>query len=228
MNPCREISTAGLAPGSEPRRQLIETEVYDRFYNTNYTASWFLVRTAPVLDESGNLRPANPACGVDIRSRNCTSGPLSSTAWTRHGAGQHHPAAGRRSAGRQSAAADRACMRPAMWWWPVHRRSRTAIHAAAGSCFARAPRAKVPHGWWAVWTREVLQDYRQFAAVHRGTCNILFADGGVRNVKDSNDDGCLTTVFPPWRAAVSRATTVELTPKEIMSLYSLNAIRMAN
>ena len=51
-------------------------------------------------------------------------------------------------------------------------------------------------GWWAVWNRQVLQDYRKFAPIHRGTCNILFADGGVRALADDNDDGLLNNGFP--------------------------------
>ena len=76
INPCRQISASGLTPSSEARRQLIEQQIYDKGYNTNYTASWFLARTAAVLDTSGNLRQANSSCGTDIRSRNCTVGPL--------------------------------------------------------------------------------------------------------------------------------------------------------
>ena len=76
MGACRQIHVAGLAPGSEPRRQLVEQDVYEKFFNTNYTASWFLVRTAPVLDASGNLKLSQAGCGTDIRSRNATRGPL--------------------------------------------------------------------------------------------------------------------------------------------------------
>ena len=76
VNPCRQIAIANMAPGSETRRQLVERAVFDKFFNTNYTASWYLVRSAPILDESGNLRVAQDGCGLDVRSRNCTGGPL--------------------------------------------------------------------------------------------------------------------------------------------------------
>jgi prepilin-type processing-associated H-X9-DG protein len=217
-----------LAPGSESRRQLVEKEVYDKTYNTNYTASWFLVRTTPVLDESGNLRPANPSCGADIRSRNCTGGPLTlkcvdgarAPASTIPLLGDGAPAGnllqpiGPHTAGELVVASYtggpvlRSTMRP-----PV---------------FSPGTPREGPTGWWAIWTREVLQDYRQFAAVHRGTCNILFADGGVRDVSDNNGDGLLNNGFPAAAASGFTSDEVEVTAKECMSLYSLNATRLSN
>jgi prepilin-type N-terminal cleavage/methylation domain-containing protein/prepilin-type processing-associated H-X9-DG protein len=228
VNPCRQIDAAGLAPGSEPRRQFVEKEVYDKSFNTNYTASWYLVRTAPVLDESGNLRPSNPACGADIRSRNCTGGPLTlknvdvahAPASTIPLLGDGAPAGnllqpiGPHTAGELVVASFtggpvlRSTMRP-----PV---------------FAQGTPREGPSGWWAVWTREVLQDYRQFAAVHRGTCNVLFADGGVRDVSDGNGDGLLNNGFPAAAGSGFTSDEVEMPAKACMSLYSLHAVRLSN
>ncbi len=41
----------------------------------------------------------------------------------------------------------------------------------------------------------ILQDTRDWYAVHRGTCNILMADGSVKTVQDSNGDGFLNPGF---------------------------------
>ena len=76
VNPCRQIIESDLAPSSDARRQLVETEVYLKNYNTNYTASWYFVRSEPLLNGSGNLVGAVPACGVSLQSRNSTRGPL--------------------------------------------------------------------------------------------------------------------------------------------------------
>ena len=46
----------------------------------------------------------------------------------------------------------------------------------------------------------ILQDYRDFGAVHRGNCNIVFADGSVRTYKDSNGDKYLN---PGFRIGIS-------------------------
>jgi prepilin-type N-terminal cleavage/methylation domain-containing protein/prepilin-type processing-associated H-X9-DG protein len=40
-----------------------------------------------------------------------------------------------------------------------------------------------------------LQDYRDFAPVHGGNCNIMFADGSIRSFKDLNGDGYLNPGF---------------------------------
>ena len=76
VNPCRKISELNLAPGSEERRRLVESAIYNEHFNTNYTASWFLVRSEALLDMSGNLVENSPGCGASIRSRNTTAGPL--------------------------------------------------------------------------------------------------------------------------------------------------------
>ena len=52
-----------------------------------------------------------------------------------------------------------------------------------------------PSGWWAVWNRQTLQDYRNFGMNHRNSCNVLFADGSVRGISDPNRDGQLNNGF---------------------------------
>ncbi len=79
-----------------------------------------------------------------------------------------------------------------------------------------------PNGWWGVWNRQVRQDYRQFAPLHRGSCNILFADGGVRAITDENDDMLLNNGFPASQVSGFADDTVEAAPQELMSFYSLN------
>jgi prepilin-type N-terminal cleavage/methylation domain-containing protein/prepilin-type processing-associated H-X9-DG protein len=228
VNPCRQIAAMGLAPSSEARRQLVEKEVYDKFYNTNYTASWYLVRTAPLLDESGNLRPLDAACNVDIRSRNCTGGPLSlkqvdaarAPASTIPLLGDGAPAGnllqpiGSHAAGEMVVAA--------MTGGPLR------VSTLLPPVFAAGTPREGSGGWWAVWTRDVLQDYRQFAAVHRGSCTVLFADGGVRELTDNNGDGLLNNGFPAGVPSGFASGELEAPAQECMSLYSLNAIRLRN
>lgn len=228
VNPCRQIHMAGLSPGSEPRRQLVERDVYDKLFNTNYTASWFLVRSAPLLDESGNLRQYYTDCGVDIRSRNCTGGPLTlnqidsarAPASTIPLLGDGAPAGNLLEAIGPHAAGE--LVVASFTGGPVLRTTMRPPVFAPGT-----PR-EGPAGWWAVWTREVLQDYRQFASVHRGACNVLFADGGVRDVIDSNEDGLLNNGFPASAGGGFADETVEVPARECMSLYSLNAVRLSN
>ena len=60
VNPCRKLlgdypASSGPMPADEARA-FVEEAIYNRGYNTNYAASWFLVRTAVTLDAHGNLR----------------------------------------------------------------------------------------------------------------------------------------------------------------------------
>jgi prepilin-type N-terminal cleavage/methylation domain-containing protein len=76
-NPCRHIVTAPLGHGTEARRVYVEAKIFNKKYNTNYTASWFLVRGGVNLGADGNPRLADAACGSSLKLRNATTGPLS-------------------------------------------------------------------------------------------------------------------------------------------------------
>jgi prepilin-type N-terminal cleavage/methylation domain-containing protein/prepilin-type processing-associated H-X9-DG protein len=228
MNPCRTIDVASLAPGSEQRRQVVQQEVYNKYYNTNYTASWYMVRTAPSLDASGNLRRAVATCGGDIRSRNTTLGPQAlKQVDTARAPASIIPLLG-------DGAPNGNLLQPI----GSHTAGELVVSSFTGGpvlrstmqppVFSSGTPREGPNGWWAVWHREVLQDYRQFAAVHRNRCNILFADGGVRDVEDTNRDGSLNNGFPAAAGSGFADNTVEVPAKELMSLYSLQAMQLSN
>lgn len=225
-NACRQIEVGGLAPLSEGRRQLVETQILDKGYNTNYTATWFLVRSEVVLSDNGNLRQLKPGCGTDPSSRNSTFGPLT----------LRQIDAARASSSTIPLLGDGA---------PAGNLAQPLLSRDVGTTvvasFTRGPVLKStlapptfgsgtpregPAGWWAVWNREVLQDYRALAPVHRDGCNILFADGGVRSVTDSNGDGLLNNGFPASPASGFADDIVELPARACMSLYSLNAVEL--
>jgi len=225
-NACRKIHSAGLAPASDARRELIEKQIFDKSYNTNYTASWFLVRSEVSLDANGNLRESVGSCGADPRSRNSTAGPLTvRQVDSSRAPGSVIPLLG-----------DGA---------PIGSLLQTIGPHAAGSMvvasFTNGPVLTTtmqapafppgtprdgPAGWWAVWNRQTLQDYRKFAPVHRGICNVLFADGGVRELADDNGDGLLNNGFPSTPDSGFSDATIDVPEKMLMSLYSLNAVRL--
>lgn len=64
-----------------------------------------------------------------------------------------------------------------------------------------------------------LQDYRDFAPAHRGSCNVLFADGSVKSFIDSNGDTFLNPGFDGGSASAKGYTDnlVELPAAEIFS-----------
>lgn len=228
VNPCRKI----ISGAAGDRRALVEAEILQRKFNTNYVASWFLVRSEVVLDHSGNPKMirADAGCSNSIRSRNTTAGPLK--------LGSLDQATCPASA--LPLLADAAAVK--------------SLSAPLGSfgageplakSFTNGPVVKAPGpvsglsmqpldeprfgssypqggatGWWAVWNRWVLQDYRALAPVHAGTCNILFADGSVRSFADLNRDDFLDNGF-------SSAAELELPPGDVMSRYSLQALPLS-
>lgn len=220
-NPCRKIYDAALPPGDPARLKIIEQQILDEHYNTNYTASWYLVRGALRLDSSGNPLPADPACGNSVLLKNVTRGPLTTTdvdsssvssavipllgdgsrvGTLSHPLGSYQPGEGLVQSFTEG--------------------PRLAANLGQPS-FASGTPTEGPGGWWAVWNKSVLQDYRGFGAVHRDQCNILFADGSVQSFKDQDGDGYLNNGFTPVPGSGFSSSVVEVEPGQIESHYSL-------
>ncbi|MDW8036771.1 MAG: DUF1559 domain-containing protein [Thermoguttaceae bacterium] len=223
VNPCRQIIEGNLASGSQARVQLVESQIYKKFYNTNYTASWFLVRTGVRLDASGNLYSGGSGCEASLASRASTFGPLSPAILDSSpvpqslvplmgcgaSVGQLQQPMGNVPAG--------TFLTKAFTTGPVRNPEMTPPTFSAGT-----PRTG-PNGWWAGWNR-TLQDYRGFAPVHRGYCNVLFADGSVRQVKDLNQDFLINNGFTPSTNNGFADGQVEWPPEEVFSGWSLRDI----
>ncbi|MBN2021612.1 MAG: DUF1559 domain-containing protein [Pirellulales bacterium] len=221
VSPCRQIVEESLAPGSDSRRALVEESVFKQHFNTNYTASWYLVRSGVALDGSGNLVEKASGGGKSLLSRQCTFGPLSQGLADKPAksassfvpllacggwGGELTQAVGPHAPGTPLAAPFTA--------GPVANPSMDAPTFSAGT-----PRTG-PSGWWAAW-EDTLQDYRGFAPVHRGACNILFADGSVRGYLDKNDDGLLNNGFEATADNGFANDEVELPPEEVASRWTL-------
>jgi prepilin-type processing-associated H-X9-DG protein len=65
----------------------------------------------------------------------------------------------------------------------------------------------------------VLQDYRGFAPVHRGLCNLLFADGHVDTLLDRNNDRLINNGFPAIGGFTS--SDVEADSSQLYSNWSV-------
>lgn len=232
--PCRLIfeNAASFAPGSEPRRELVEQQVILESYNTNYGASWYLVRGDVVLDPvTGNPRPKNPACSDSIFSRNTTAGPL-----------RQKDIDGSRLA--SSAIPLLGDIKPfdgstlSMKLGDLESGELLANNifgAPAGFDVSGAitvnpkPGASGkngPAGWWAFWNKQALCDYRALSPVHSNTCNVLMADGSVAGLSDANRDGFINNGFPhgPSSEFFSDGEQ-EVPPARLISIYSLRSGR---
>jgi len=197
-NPCRTIIDSNLAPGTAQRNSLVQKEIYDKFYNTNYAASWYLVRGEPIVNSSGNLQLAFMSCGpASLVNKHCSSGPLRTAILdTSSTPASFVPLLGDGGLVTQKPLPIDFEDSPA---GAATARSFTQgpvlISSLQAPSFPNGTTREGPGGWWGVWQKQVLQDYRGFGVVHRSSCNIAFADGSVRSLADKNRDGYLNNGF---------------------------------
>jgi prepilin-type N-terminal cleavage/methylation domain-containing protein/prepilin-type processing-associated H-X9-DG protein len=218
VNACREL--AAISPGSA-RLPLIEAKVFNKHYNTNYAASWFLVRGGVSLDGSGNLRELVNGCGVDIRSRNSTTGPLSRTdVDTSPVSASVIPLLGDAAIAGSLALSVGTIDAGTVTAFPFTGGPRKISDFSVPTFSPGTPKAGAA-GWWAVWAKGALQDYTGFGPVHKQNCNILFADGSVRRISDDNGDGLLNNGFPIG-VANYLGDEIEMKPDLVESNYSLS------
>jgi hypothetical protein len=221
INPCRQILDDGLAVGSGERAAVVQEKMIEDFYNTNYVGSWIMVRGAPRLDKNGNLSSTKSACPPTLRSRPASIGPL--------------------RVGQIDSAKVPSNLIPLLADGGIAGRLATTVgDLAAGAdtvgSFTRGPvqvlNLEVPEfeegkprsgpgGWWSVWSK-ARQDYRGFAPVHRGQCNVLVADGSVQSLDDKNGDGLLNNGFTTLSGAGFESDEVEV---EDHLLFSKPALR---
>lgn len=221
FNPCRKILEDGMAPLSDERVSLIQTEVLEKFFNTNFVASWTFVRSRPRLDKSGNVSAMTDTCPASLKLADSCIGPLNVNV--------------------VDASKIPASIVPLLGDGAMAGTLKKAIGElpegtlTTGS-FTRGPVATLtlkvpsfgtgkpkggPGGWWAVWDKKVLQDYRGFAPVHRGSCNVLMADGSVQAFSDTNRDGLLNNGFPAASGSEFADDTIEIEENELFGKASL-------
>ena len=222
VNPCRLISgnytgtytfpdgttlTGGsaLAPDSVERVKVVNELIFKAGYNSNYVSSWWMVRGGVNLTQEGNLVPPPAGCSTvpSNKEKFCTQGPLNLNHLGR-------TATDRLPIMADSAPGDirEAVLRNNLDNLPAGSRLVESFSdgpvlnsTMAPPTFPAGTVQGGATGWWAVWTKQTKQDYRDFGAVHgsgkSAICNILFADGSVRPYVDRNGDGFLNNGFDP-------------------------------
>lgn len=226
VNPCRQIIEESLPPLSEQRRAVVEAKVFDKFFNTNFTASWLLVRSSPSLNESGNFKAKSAACPANHLAVGSTKGPMRLNGIdSAQSPSNTIPLLG------DGAMSDTLQMRVGT----LDDHSPLAQPFTRGPVMIMSPTLEPPSftpgkprngpgGWWEVWDKKTLQDYRGFAPVHRGACNILMADGSVQLFVDTNQDGQLNNGFPASSQTGFADDQIELEPNVMLSKGSLRRL----
>ena len=220
INPCRKIAEDGsLTAGSEARRLLLEEQVHKQWYNTNYAASWFLVRSGANLNTSGQLSSTASGCTATNTCRKSTGGPLSRRLLESGGAsmsivpfmGDARPLAlTEKSVGQYIGLHTPADpLAASMTAGPVDPATKQPPNPASGTPFTSAT------GWWSIW-RQTVQDNRNFGPVHGGACNILFADGRVKSLLDANGDSLVNN-------GIDSSSPKEVEDEELYSGWTLRA-----
>lgn len=220
---------------SEPRRLVVQEMIVRPGYNSNYVASWWLVRSGVKLNSDGNL--VGPAgCPISNKERTSTLGPLN----------RRDLEAGQISSSIVPLLGDTAQgdVREAVLTQEVGEELRPGVRL--GEAFTDGPILNTtmlppvfatgtvqggPNGWWAVWNKQTRQDYRDFGAIHGSAekhSNMLMGDASVRSFSDKNKDTFINNGFDPALYTGTGSigylsADLEADPTELWSGYSLKA-----
>ncbi|MGB0595496.1 MAG: DUF1559 domain-containing protein [Rubripirellula sp.] len=243
-NISRGIVDENLPPLDPRRSELITEKMIDEGYNTNYAASWFLLRSEFLLDGSGNLQRVNPNCSsTDPRGRNVTRGPLTTRLLDSGNATSStvpllcDASASGVLSGKVGSLASGTFYATGVVGTPVGRRRAidTDHDGSPDQPFAfylEVPQFPIgtpregSEGWLKIWNHDTAQDYRGMAAFHGGTVNVLMADGSVQALVDENNDGFINNGFEDVNGSGTVYWTsddAETNPLSLASFYTLGS-----
>ncbi len=226
-----ESTEPAMSPSSTERADLIQSKMIEKGYNTNYAASWFLVRSEFKLSTHGTPEPTPSTCSTDGRGKAVTRGPLTTRLIdTAKAPASSIPllcdasAIGQLSAAVGEFQAGTPYVTPIVGM-PVHCVETPTTSTAA---FLETPEfpATTPRegtgGWLRTWNFQVRQDYRGMAAIHAGIVNVLMADGSVRGIIDDNNDGFINNGFPA-HSPFWESDEIEAKDLVLASYYNLHS-----
>lgn len=242
MNIARTIVDDTAAPLTVDRAQIVDQQLLQQGYNTNFAASWFLTRTGFHLDSDGNIASIDPNCtDMDPKGKNVTKGPLTTRILD----------SGRAPSSTIPLLCDAAVSGvlsaqvgeipgSSFYTTPIvggpignSREIDTDADGVADSPnpdFMSVPQFDStvtrtgPTGWLKTWNFDTRQDYRGISPHHRGVAYVLMADGSVSAIVDTNGDGFINNGFSgPDGSAAEFWTSdeIEAGPLELASFSSL-------
>ena len=228
-NPCRTIATMNRG---EERRVIVEQQIFEKNFNTNYAASWLLVRSQPRLDASGNLVADKAGCNADILSRNSSYGPLNLTSLEAAPvASSFVPLLGCARAAAMTLEDQIGPNGPGTLLAQSFTSGPKLRSSFSTPSFSAGTSRNGASGWWAQWEGmdatsglpNTMQDYRAFNPIHRGICNVLMGDGSVKKLVDQNGDGALNNGFTSPKSGFADANP-EISPDDVFSKASLRGL----
>jgi prepilin-type N-terminal cleavage/methylation domain-containing protein/prepilin-type processing-associated H-X9-DG protein len=226
INPCRQILEQSLPPLGPERQDVIATKLLEKFFNTNYTASWYLVRSSPLLDGSGNFKAKSTACPASSLAVASTKGPLRlNLIDSAKAPSSMIPLMGDGATSDTLKMAVGELDQSTLLVQPFTRGPAMIMSPTMDApSFTEGKPKGGPGGWWEVWEKKTLQDYRGFAPVHVDACNVLMADGSVQLFIDTNRDGYLNNGFPASSQTGFTDERIEIEPKSMSSRASLRQL----
>lgn len=245
-NVAREIVDKDYGPRTSDRNGLIRNKMLEEGYNTNFAASWFLIRSGFELDGSGNLEPQNSGCtDLDPRGTNVTKGPLTTRLLDSGQASSSTVPLICDASPIGSLSTGVGEMIPGTLYTtgivgvPIGNRSRIDTDAddvadADNTNFMQVPTFEPatpregPTGWLKQWNKDTRQDYRGMAPLHAGVVNVLMADGSISRLTDVNQDGFINNGFDVAVDAGGNplfwlTSDAEVEDLKLASYYSLNS-----
>lgn len=238
-------STPPINALSAERADIVAQEMLENGFDTNYAASWFLVRTGLTPDDNGNPTLASATCGSDPLGRNTTRGPLTTRVLDRSSAPANTvpllcdaAANGFLSMGAGELASGTPYTISIVGGPVLHRNEvDTTGDGAPDTPLASVGYLTSPEllqlpqfptstprtgttGWLKTWSRDTRQDYRGMWPLHDSVCHAVMADGSVQSFYDTNSDGLINNGFPQttdfWTS-----DEIEVPRLNLASYYSL-------
>ncbi|MFN3153178.1 DUF1559 domain-containing protein [Bremerella sp.] len=240
VNPCRKIATNDYAPDSSDRNTIVKTEIYDRQYNTNYTAHWFLIRsrvrmTYVMRQPTGTVD--NLAVGAPATTLASTRGPITTAMLDNASTSSSlvpimgdglSGGGGLLSIGISGEVQDGSPMVPYTTYGPLVSDTTSPYSGWSGSPLMAPPQfsaTPTTSTWKGVWWENCRQDLRQLGVNHGDICNVLMADGSVRALYDTDGDGYLNPGFAAsggYVVGYSPGVEAEVPEIECYSRWDLN------
>ena len=235
------VGFGGTLPTSKSRTDLVHRELIAKGYNTNYAASWLLVRTQvrTQANPKDQLAVLAQQGVTDFRSLGSCLGPLSTNIVDRSRISSTiMPVLGCANAVQNSSGKSKVFARsfgngPSFWdsktaqIKPIAAGADLLVQITAERNEGTAQSVPTPTGSASNGNNAYLQDTSEWFAVHAGTVNLLMADGSIAVFQDLNGDGLLNPGFDPGTTTgepgtIYRDKTVELLPNQFFGGVFVN------